>query len=103
MIIIKTACKECGEVLLRSYDIQLHLTPDEAAGYYQFRCPNCGKTTSGEADHQFIKVLLANGIKPIDDVIPIDTELTWDDYLDFVLDLKRGKFEKEVDAYSDAK
>lgn len=102
MIIIRTVCDQCGEILIRSSDVHLHLSGDRTHDYFEFECPRCGTYGCGEADEQFTKVLLQNGVKPdVEEVTKtITTPLTWDDYLDFKLDLRRSIFDKEIDELS---
>lgn len=103
MIIIRTTCKNCGEVLLRSYDIQLHLRDKEDDSYFQFECPKCGKVGKGDADNKFIQILIANGVKPYSSDIPAEytepksgSPITWDDILDFHIGLKNPNWIKEL-------
>jgi predicted RNA-binding Zn-ribbon protein involved in translation (DUF1610 family) len=103
MIIIRTKCENCGEVLVRSMDIQLHLHGDENPSFYQFDCPKCGKVGTGEADHNFIQILLANGVKPLESNIPDEFyekkeghPINWDDILDFHNSLRKPHFDQEL-------
>lgn len=100
MIIIKTVCEKCGDILVRSKDIHLHLDSKQAHNYFEFQCPRCGQPGSGEADAEFVRILLANGVKPDVDLqrhsVVCGAPLTWDDYLDFKLDLRQGIIYREL-------
>lgn len=102
MIIIRTTCKHCGEILIRSVDIHLHLGTNETRNYYEFKCPQCGEKGSGEADKQFVEILVSNGVK-LDEPAVINSQcvqgdelLSWDDYLDFKLALRGSQIYKEL-------
>lgn len=103
MIIIRTTCENCGEVLLRSMDIQLHLREEDTASFYEFECPKCGKVGHGEADHHFVQILLANGVKPLESDVPEEfyekkdgRPICWDDILDFHNNIQNNKFWSEL-------
>lgn len=98
MIIIRTVCDSCGEILVRSNDIHLHLSEDKSRDYFDFKCPRCGLAGSGEADEQFVRILIENGVKPDvqKEIQFVGGPLTWDDYLDFKLGLRKPLFYKEL-------
>lgn len=105
MIVIRTTCKQCGEVLIRSIDVQLHLSENEAQNYYEFQCPQCGTTGGGMADKQFIEILVSSGVKPDEPVVTHAQHqenkkaLSWDDYLDFKLALRGSQIYEELEKF----
>ncbi len=90
MALIRATCSECGDVELRSRDLQVRICADNDAGTYIFRCPICQMTEVKNADDQVIDILVAAGVRctqwrlPAELVErPLGPPITHDDVLDF--------------------
>lgn len=90
MALIRATCSECGDVELRSRDLQVRICADTGDGTYLFRCPVCRMTEVKHADDQVIDILAAAGVRCVEWRLPSEmTErptgepITHDDVLDF--------------------
>ncbi|HOT79377.1 MAG TPA: hypothetical protein PKY13_05290 [Microthrixaceae bacterium] len=90
MALIRATCSECGDVELRSRDLQVRICGDTGDGTYLFRCPVCRMTEVKNADDQVVDILAAAGVKCVEWRLPAEmTErptgepITHDDVLDF--------------------
>lgn len=97
MTTIKASCPECGEVRLTPPDVQLMVCENRAAlSYYEFRCPTCSDEVRKHADDHVVSLLVSGSVAAHTFRIPIEAlephegpELTYDDLLDFGLQLKQ--------------
>jgi len=90
MALIRATCSECGDVELRSRDLQVRICTDTGAGTYLFRCPVCRMTEVKAADDQVIDILAAAGVACVEWRLPaelgerpIGEPISHDDVLDF--------------------
>lgn len=90
MALIRATCSECGDVELRSKDLQVRICVDTAASSYLFRCPICRMTEVKPADDPVVDVLVAAGVRCTEWHLPrelaehpVGEPITHDDVLDF--------------------
>ena len=90
MALIRATCSECGDVELRSRDLQVRICSDSGAGTYVFRCPVCQMTEVKSADDQIVDILVAAGVRCVEWRLPaelterpIGEPISHDDVLDF--------------------
>lgn len=90
MALIRATCSECGDVELRSRDLQVRICADNEAGTYIFRCPICRMTEVKDADDQVIDILVAAGVRCTEWTMPAELierplgpPINHDDVLDF--------------------
>ncbi|HKY15758.1 MAG TPA: hypothetical protein VJM33_12610 [Microthrixaceae bacterium] len=90
MALIRATCSECGDVELRSRDLEVRICSDTDTSTYLFRCPVCRLTEVKGADDQIVDILIAAGVRctawrlPAElTERPIGDPITHDDVLDF--------------------
>jgi len=90
MALIRATCNECGDVELRSRDLQVRICVDNGSSTYLFRCPVCRMTEVKPADDQIVDILAAAGVRCIEWRLPqelgerpVGEPITHDDVLDF--------------------
>jgi len=90
MALIRATCNECGDVELRSRDLQVRICTDTSTSTYLFRCPVCRMTEVKNADDQIVDILAAAGVKCVEWRLPqemterpVGEAITHDDVLDF--------------------
>ncbi|NLA36802.1 MAG: hypothetical protein GX868_14120 [Actinobacteria bacterium] len=90
MALIRATCSECGDVELRSRDLQVRICTDNGNGSYLFRCPVCRMTEVKGADDQVVDILVAAGVKCVEWRLPAElaerpagARISHDDVLDF--------------------
>jgi hypothetical protein len=93
---IKASCPACGEVELTSDDIRLRVCSHGPLSYYSFTCPECNDLVRKPADDHIVSLLMSGGVRAEVWEVPAEAlepkggpELTYDDLLDFVLQLGR--------------
>jgi hypothetical protein len=93
---IKASCPGCGEVELTSADISLRVCNHAPLSYYSFQCPNCHDEVRKPADDHIVSLLMSGGVRAQVWEVPAEAlepkagpSLTYDDLLDFVLQLGR--------------
>jgi len=96
MTTIKASCPSCGEVELTSDDIRLRVASYAPLSYYQFTCPSCQDLVRKPADDHIVSLLMSGGVRAEVWEVPAEAlepkggpDLTYDDLLDFVLQLSR--------------
>ena len=96
MTTIKASCPSCGEVELTSDDIRLRVCNHGQLSYYTFTCPSCIEHIRKPADDHIVSLLMSGGVEaevwdvPAEALEPkAGAELTYDDLLDFLLQLSR--------------
>ena len=72
MALIRATCSECGDVELRSRDLQVRICGDTGDGTYLFRCPVCRMTEVKNADDQVVDILAAAGVKCVEWRLPAE-------------------------------
>jgi hypothetical protein len=94
MTTIKASCPSCGDVELRSPEVRLAVCTLPALSYYAFCCPSCATEVRKPANDQVVSLLVAGGITPKLWEMPAEmleprlaAPLTYDELLDFVLEL----------------
>ncbi len=99
MTTIKASCPTCGEVELTSKDIALRVCNHAPLSYYAFTCPKCRDEVRKPADDHIVSLLMSGGVRPQMWEVPAEAleaksgpALTYDDLLDFVLQLGRADF-----------
>jgi hypothetical protein len=89
---IRATCPGCGEIDLTADDIELRIANPEDESTYHFNCPKCVSDVSKPADARIIQLLLSGGVKATlieqDEGHPGDPAFTYDDLLDFHLELE---------------
>lgn len=90
MALIRATCSECGDVELRSRDLQVRICTDTGGGTYLFHCPICRMTEVKTADDQVVDILVAAGVRCVEWRLPsemgerpIGEPISHDDVLDF--------------------
>ena len=90
MALIRATCSECGDVELRSRDLEVRICSDTDTSTYLFRCPVCRLTEVKGADDQIVDILVAAGVRCTEWHLPaelaerpIGDPITHDDVLDF--------------------
>jgi len=90
MALIRATCSECGDVELRSRDLQVRICTDTTASTYLFRCPVCRLTEVKAADDQIVDILVAAGVTCVEWHLPAELHerptgapISHDDVLDF--------------------
>jgi rRNA maturation protein Nop10 len=93
---IKASCPSCGEVELTSDDIRLRVCSHGQLSYYTFICPSCVENIRKPADDHIVSLLMSGGVEaevwdvPAEALEPkAGAEITYDDLLDFLLQLSR--------------
>jgi hypothetical protein len=93
---IKASCPSCGEVELTSSDISLRVCSHGPLSYYSFTCPECEESVRKPADDHIVSLLMSGGVRAEVWEVPAEAlepkpgpGLTYDDLLDFVLQLGR--------------
>lgn len=90
MALIRATCSDCGDVELRSRDLEVRICADTASSTYLFRCPVCRMTEVKAADEQIVDILAAAGVRCVEWRLPAElgerplgAPITHDDVLDF--------------------
>jgi hypothetical protein len=93
---IKASCPSCGEVELTSDDISLRVCSHGPLSYYTFTCPECIELVRKPADDHIVSLLMSGGVRAEVWEVPAEAlepkagpDLSYDDLLDFVLQLGR--------------
>jgi hypothetical protein len=93
---IKASCPTCGEVELTSADITLRVCNHAPLSYYSFACPTCEDEVRKPADDHIVSLLMSGGVRAQVWEVPAEAlepkpgpALSYDDLLDFVLQLGR--------------
>jgi hypothetical protein len=93
---IKASCPTCGEVELTSADITLRVCNHAPLSYYAFTCPGCRDEVRKPADDHIVSLLMSGGVRAQVWEVPAEAlepkpgpSLTYDDLLDFVIQLGR--------------
>ena len=96
MTVIKASCPTCGEVELKANDVALIVCKHSPLSYYAFTCPSCTDEVRKPADDHVISLLMSGGVRartwdvPAEVLEPkVGAVLTYDDLLDFVLQLQQ--------------
>ncbi|HWB67642.1 MAG TPA: hypothetical protein VG708_12530 [Mycobacteriales bacterium] len=94
MTTIKASCPTCGDVELTADDVELRVCNHQPLSSYRFDCPKCNEVVVKTADEQVIALLMSGGVKAIMWELPAEAlepkagpPLTYDDLLDFVMEL----------------
>ncbi len=87
--ILEGTCPNCGDVKLRTDDIELWVCSRRVASYYRFVCPLCANLVVKHAGEQAMLILASAGITPNAWFYPAEWDephtgpaLTLDDLLD---------------------
>lgn len=90
MALIRATCSDCGDVELRSRDLEVRICTDTSVGTYLFRCPVCRMTEVKAADDQIVDILVAAGVRCVHWRLPselgerpVGEPISHDDVLDF--------------------
>lgn len=90
MALIRATCSECGDVELRSRDLEVRTCADTDTSTYLFRCPVCRLTEVKAADDQIVDILAAAGVRCVTWRLPAELAerpdgepISHDDVLDF--------------------
>lgn len=99
MTTIKASCPACGEVELTSADVTLMVCNHAPQSYYTFVCPKCCDTVRKPADDHVVSLLMSGGVRAEVWELPAEAleahtgpTLTYDDLLDFALQLSSVEF-----------
>ncbi|HEX8003057.1 MAG TPA: hypothetical protein VF519_10230 [Mycobacteriales bacterium] len=99
MTTIKASCPACGEVELTSADVTLMVCNHAPQSYYTFVCPKCCDTVRKPADDHVVSLLMSGGVRAEVWELPAEAleshtgpTLTYDDLLDFALQLNSTSF-----------
>jgi len=96
MTTIKASCPSCGEVELTPADVSLMVCSHAPLSYYAFTCPGCADEVRKPADDHVVSLLVSGGVPATVWDVPAEAleprsggALTYDDLLDFALQLSR--------------
>ena len=96
MTTIKTSCPVCGDVELSPAQMRLVVCSKSDWSYYSFRCSTCRDEIRKPADDEVVSLLVSGGVRAERWVIPAEAmeehsgyAITYDDVLDFALNLDR--------------
>jgi len=96
---IKASCPACGEVELTSADVTLMVCNHAPQSYYTFTCPKCCDEVRKPADDHVVSLLMSGGVRAEVWELPAEAleskagpTLTYDDLLDFALQLNSTEF-----------
>ena len=99
MTTIKASCPSCGEVELTAADVRLMVCSHAPLSYYAFTCPGCADQVRKPADEHVVSLLLSGGVAAEVWDLPGEVleakdgpRLTYDDLLDFALQLGSSDF-----------
>jgi hypothetical protein len=102
---IKASCPACGEVELTSADVTLMVCNHAPQSYYTFVCPKCTDEVRKPADDHVVSLLMSGGVRAEVWELPAEAlethagpSLTYDDLLDFALQLGETEFLSAVAA-----
>lgn len=94
MTTIKASCPTCGEVELTPADVALMVCSHAPMSYYSFCCPTCTEEIRKPADDHVVSLLVSGGVPAQVWELPAEVlevrtgpVLTYDDLLDFALEL----------------
>jgi hypothetical protein len=94
MTTIKASCPTCGEVELTPADVSLMVCSHAPMSYYAFSCPTCTDEVRKPADDHVVSLLVSGGVPAQVWELPAEVletkagpALTYDDLLDFALEL----------------
>ena len=63
MASIRASCPTCGDVELKSRDVQVRTCASNGRNTYVFRCPQCALAVSKPADPKIVDLLVSNGVR----------------------------------------
>ena len=99
MTTIKASCPGCGEVELTSKDVTLMVCNHAPQSYYTFTCPKCSEAVRKPADDHVVSLLVSGGVPAQVWELPAEAlephtgpVITYDDLLDFALELNASDF-----------
>ena len=99
MTTIKASCPTCGEVELTPADVSLMVCSHAPLSYYAFQCATCCQEVRKPADDHVVSLLVSGGVPaqvwelPAEALeVKIGAALTYDDLLDFALELGNTDF-----------
>lgn len=94
MTTIKASCPTCGEVELTPADVSLMVCSHAPMSFYAFTCATCGDEIRKPADDHVVSLLVSGGVPATVWELPAEAlevktgdTLTYDDLLDFALEL----------------
>jgi hypothetical protein len=94
--VIKASCESCGNIQLGPDEVTLKVCTYAPKSYYEFACPHCHVVIHKYADEHVVSLLVGGGVRA--EIFEVPNEalepkcgppLTYDDLLDFALQLKR--------------
>ncbi len=96
MTTIKASCPVCGDVELKPAQLRLVVCSRSEWSYYAFSCPTCTDEVRKPADAEIVALLISGGVSAERWHVPaealeekVGSAITYDDVLDFVLNLDR--------------
>ena len=96
MTTIKASCPTCGEVELTPPDVALMVCSHAPLSSYAFDCPTCRELVKKPADDHVVSLLVSGGVPASVWEVPSEAleakggpPLSYDDLLDFALQLER--------------
>ena len=96
MTTIKTSCPVCGDVELTPAQMRLVVCSRSEWSFYAFNCGTCRDEIRKPADEEVVTLLVSGGVRAEQWVIPAEAleehhgaTITYDDVLDFALELDR--------------
>jgi hypothetical protein len=100
---VQLSCPFCGPAELPARALSCGVDPDDSSrGLCQFACPSCARLVFVATVQAAADVLLAEGARPFAGPAPFElleahrgAPLSWDDFLDFHLDLSAAPFPQE--------
>lgn len=63
MALFKTTCPDCGEVMVRDYELQMTPPAADGSAAYRFCCPDCCRTIERTASSGVVAILADGGVR----------------------------------------
>ena len=96
MTTIKASCPICGDVELKPAQLRLVVCTRSEWSYYAFMCTTCRDEVRKPADEEIVALLISGGVVAERWHVPAEalenhagSAISYDDVLDFVLNLER--------------
>lgn len=58
---VRASCPDCGDIEIRTDEVQVRVCADDGTGSYAFRCPSCRMAAGKPADARVVHLLVSWG------------------------------------------
>jgi predicted RNA-binding Zn-ribbon protein involved in translation (DUF1610 family) len=100
---VRATCPRCGDVDLRTSQVQVQICLPTGAATYSLQCPMCGVMVNKPATDRVVEALSQAGVRVLYWELPAELAepklgppITHDDVLSFHLDLDAGSWQEEL-------